>query len=122
MRLIAGLLWLFLTGAAYSQTAVTPPAYTGCGVVSATNASALVSTMTMCPTAQTNVPPWPSTPQMVYVINSEASAGALFVCPNGGTCTSGGIRIPASQAYGFLRPSAAMTVIAATTATVTVQW
>ena len=102
------------TGASSSAAAVT-----GFGTLSATNASTLLSTLTTGP----NSAVWPTVPGMVYVINASNSAGIVYACPLGGTCVAAtGIPIAPGGWYGFYKPATAMTVIAATTASVSAQW
>lgn len=115
--LLAGLL---LSAPAWAQTASVPPRMSGYGTLAATTASALLSTMTVGPGS----PAFPgSTLPMIYIYNSTNSAGVLYVCPLGGTCTSSvGIPIVAGGAWGFNGASQNMTVIAASTATVVAQW
>lgn len=96
-----------------------PAAVTGFGTVAATNASALLSTLTAGP----NSAVWPTTPGMVYVINSSASAGVVDICPLGGTCTAAvGVPIAPGGWYGFYKPATTMTIIASSTASVSAQW
>jgi hypothetical protein len=99
----------------------TVPAIHGFGTLSATAASTQLSTLTTGP----NSAAWPTgtlIPQ-VYVINSSTSAGIVYLCPLGGTCgTTVGIPIAAGSAYGVFAGSTAMTVYAASTATVVAQW
>lgn len=96
-----------------------PPPVTGFGTLSATGTFALASTLTLGPSSAG----WPAAPGMVYVVNAPASAGTVFVCPLGGTCTTAnGIPIAAGSAYGLFRPSTAMTLVAASTATVSFQF
>lgn len=91
----------------------------GFGTLSATNASALLSTLTAGP----NSAVWPTLPSVVVVINSSASAGVAYVCPLGGACTvATGIPLAAGARYRFYGPSTAMSVIAASTASVAAQW
>lgn len=96
-----------------------PAPIKGFGTLSATNASALLSTLTVGP----NSAAWPTSPNQMYVINSSASGGILYVCPLGGTCSATvGIPIAAGATESFFAPSTSMTVIAASTATVVAQW
>lgn len=92
---------------------------TGFGTLSATATSAALSTLTTGP----NSAAWPALPSAVTVINSSASAGVAYVCPLGGTCTAAtGIPLAAGAQIRFYQPSTAMTVVAASTASVTAQW
>lgn len=120
-RLILSLAALLAAGAALAQTVTVPQPVTGFGTLSVTNASALLSTLT----AGVNSPAWPAgtAGTMIYVINSPGSAGLLYLCPLGGTCTAAaGIPIAVGAAFGCNRCVPAMTVIAATTATAIAQW
>lgn len=97
----------------------TAPAIQGFGTLAATNASALLSTLTPGP----NSAAWPAVPGQIYVINSASSAGLIYLCPKGGTCSAAvGIPISAGNAYGVYQGATTMTVIAASTATVVAQW
>jgi hypothetical protein len=111
---------LLLAGLLLLPLAATAQYVTGFGTLAATNASASISTMTLGPNSAAWPPPQPTN---VYVSNATTSAGLLYVCPLGGTCTvANGIPIAPGASYGFARPAGAMTVIAATTATVWTQW
>lgn len=113
------LLWACAMLCAAPAMAQPETGVTGFGTLAVTNSSTLASTMTVGPTSGV----WPSTPQMVYVLNDASSAGSLFVCPLGGTCTAAnGLELTAGRSWGFLRPSLNMTMIAATTATVQFAW
>jgi hypothetical protein len=104
-----------LPAAAYAQQ----QQMTGFGTIAATTASVQVSTMTLGPQSNT----WPPSPKTVYVMNAAGSAGLLYVCPLGGTCSATtGIPISPGAAYGFAGPASTMTLVAASTATVWVQF
>lgn len=97
----------------------TPPAITGFGTLAVTASSALASTATAGP----NSAVWPTTTGMLYVRNESASAGTLYVCPLGGTCSATvGLELPPGQSWGFYKPATTMTVFATTTATMQAQW
>jgi hypothetical protein len=98
--------------------ATADPPVAGFGVVAATNASALLSTLTLGP----NSAVWPTTPGILYVINSGASAGIVHVCPLAGTCVAAGLPIAPGGYYKFNKPSTSMTIIADSTASVSAQW
>jgi hypothetical protein len=101
------------------QATTTPPAVTGFGTLALGNTSTALSTLSLGP----NSAAWPAQPGMVYVMNSTTSAGPIYVCPLGGTCTAAnGIPIAVGQWYGFYRPASGMTAIAPSTATVEVQY
>ena len=136
MRLLI-LLALLLAGPAFAQTAVVPgyqtpqnpglqfspvggpSSVTGWGQLSVTSSSTLMSGLS---TGQKSGA-WPNYPGMVYISNSPASAGILYVAPLGGTCSSTtDIPIAVGGSYGFLHPSSSLTVCAASTATAVAQW
>jgi hypothetical protein len=106
--------------ASFTGSVVTAPAAVkGFGTLAATSASTALSTVTAGP----NSAVWPTSPAQLYVINSPASAGTVYVCPLGGTCSASvGIPVPAGGAYGFYQAATGMTVFAASTATVVAQW
>jgi hypothetical protein len=109
-----------LPGSPMQQTGGTvgPPAIVGYGVLSLTAVSTAMSTLTLSP----NSGAWAVT-GMVFIKNRSASASNAYVCPMAGVCTSAvGIELVPGQAYGFTNPASAMTVIAASTATVEAQW
>lgn len=93
----------------------TAPAILGFGTLAVTAASTLVSTMTAGP----NSAAWNATPPgAVYVLNDAASAGNLYVCPLGGTCSATvGLELTPGRSWGFYKPAATMTVFATTTST-----
>lgn len=98
---------------------VTNPGIVGFGTLAVTNASALASTMTLGVNSGT----WSTTPAIVDVTNDPASAGILYVCPKGGTCTSANsIAVQVGQSFRFSGPATTMTFIAASTATAQVQF
>ena len=125
-RAIAALLGIVWGGAAIAQTSTVPAPLAGFGTLTVVNASALLSTLTVGPTDGTlpRLPVFPpSQMQMIYVINSPSSAGILYLCPLGGTCSATvGIPIAVGSSYGCFRCLPSMTVIAATTATAIGQW
>lgn len=105
----------------HARAQTVPPPVQGFGSLSVVNSNALVSTMTLGP----NSTAWPTSGNtgMVFVVNTLASAGNLYVCPLGGACTtSSGLEITPGHSWGFYRPSTSMTVIATTTATAQFQW
>lgn len=112
-----------LAGTAHAQlqtpTTTAPPPVSGFGTLSATAASTLLSTLTAGPNSSV----WPLLPKQIFVMNAPGSAGVVYVCPKGGTCSASvGIPIAAGYSYGFYQPATAMTVFAASTATVVAQW
>lgn len=118
MKKLLFLGWL-VPSVAFAQTV--PPAVLGFGTLSVTNANTLASTMTTGPSSQA----WPTTSNtgMVFVLNDSASAGNLYVCPFGGTCTTAnGLELIPGRSWGFYRPATSMTVIATSTATAQFQW
>jgi hypothetical protein len=112
-----------LTQDASGRTCVTSvgPAIVGFGKLSLTNASTLLSSATLGPGSAA----WPTLPGVVDVTNDPASADTIYACPTGNTpnCTTAtGIPIYVGQSFRFTGPSATMTLIAASTATVEVQF
>ncbi len=106
------------TSTVSGTVAAGPAAIVGYGVLALTAASTAMSTLTLSP----NSGAWTAT-GTVFIKNRSASAGNAYVCPMGGACTSAvGIELVPGQAYGFTKPASAMTVIAASTATVEAQW
>ena len=106
------------TSTVSGTVAAGPASVVGYGVLSLTAASTAMSTLTLSP----NSGAWAVT-GTVFIKNRSASAGNAYVCPMGGACTSAvGIELIPGQAYGFTKPASAMTVIAASTATVEAQW
>jgi hypothetical protein len=107
------------TPASTTPITTSPAAITGFGTLAVVNASALASTATAGP----NSAVWPTTTGMLYVRNESASAGTLYVCPLGGTCSATvGLELPPGQSWGFYKPATTMTVFATTTATMQAQW
>jgi hypothetical protein len=109
-----------LAGCSGSGGAVsTVPPIHGFGTLSATAASAALSGLTPGP----NSAVWPTSPAQMFVINSPGSAGIVYVCPLGGTCSATvGIPLSVGQSYALYQPSTSMTVFAVSTATVVAQW
>ena len=106
------------TSTVSGSVTVGPPAIVGYGVLSLTAASAAMSMLTLSP----NSGAWAVT-GTVFIKNRSASAGNIYVCPIAGVCTSAvGIELVPGQAYGFTKPASAITVIAASTATLEAQW
>lgn len=99
----------------------TAPAFaSGYGVLSATNSSVLLSTVT----AATNGNGWPTTSNVIYIKNIASSTGIFYVCPFGGTCSSSvGIAIEAGTSYTlYMKNPTFMTGVSASTSTVDLQW
>jgi hypothetical protein len=84
------------------------------------SASATTSTPLSTLTIGPNSLPWPTVPSLVYVLNQ--TAGTLYVCPLGGTCSTAGIWVLSGNAYGFFNMSTNATVYAASAGTVQAQW
>lgn len=120
------LMWLNSLGQAIPSSISNPLPTTGVsisgyGKLSLTNASILLSTAALGPGSAA----WPSSPAVVDVTNDSVSADTIYACPTGSTptCTTAtGIPIYVGETYRFTRPSATMTLIAASTATVEVQF
>jgi hypothetical protein len=98
---------------------VAPPGLVGFGTLSVTAASTLASTLALGP----NSGLWSTTPGLMVVLNDVNSAGNLYVCPIGGTCTAAnGLELTPGRSWSFYAPATTMTVIAASTATAQFQW
>jgi hypothetical protein len=124
---IAALLALARPVAAAPPTIITPAPITGYGVLNATNASALLSTLAV--NAGGTAFPTENLPDgYIEVLNSVSSAGILYVCPFGGTCsTTVGYPLAVGQSKTFFIQAAngqfpGVTVIAASTAIAVVSW
>lgn len=115
---VFALLFSFVAQAQTVVTVTSPPIQ-GYGTLAATNTSALLSTLT----ASAGSAAWPVHPGTVNVQNAASSAGILYVCPLGGVCSASvGIPVAAGASYRVYQPATAMTVIAASTATIWAQW
>ena len=114
------LLLALVAGAGESRAQTPPPQQIkGFGTLSVSTSSVSLSTLTPGPGS----PAWPFGPNLIYIINATGSAGTLFVCPLGGTCSSSvGIPLAAGTAYGFVAPSTNVTVISTSTSTAVAQW
>lgn len=89
------------------------------GTLALTNASTLLSTLALIP----NSAAWPTKPLALIVLNEAASAGNLYVCPLGGTCTiANGFELVPGRSWTFPNPSTNATAIAASTAKLQAQW
>lgn len=123
MRLILLVAALLLGAPAFAQVGVphTPTITNGFGTLSVTAASVAVSTVTV----GVNSLAWRMPLNGTLVIqNSQASAGLLYVCPLGGTCTSAGWPVSpgGSITFSLGGSTTSPTVIAATTATAIIGW
>jgi hypothetical protein len=108
-----------VTGTITGTVTVAPPGIVGFGTLAVTAASTLGSTLTLGP----NSGAWSATPGLLVVLNDVNSAGNLYVCPIGGTCTAAnGLELTPGRSWSFYAPSTSLTVIAATTATAQFQW
>jgi hypothetical protein len=108
-----------VTGTITGTVTVAPPGIVGFGTLAATAASTLASTLTLGP----NSGSWSATPGLLVVLNDVNSAGNLYVCPIGGTCTAAnGLELTPGRSWTFYAPSTSLTVIAASTATAQFQW
>lgn len=129
-KYIAALAFSVLASNAMAQQAsqpVGPAVIAGFGTLAVSTSSILLSTATVGPNSTTfpggNLPN-----RQIIVRNSTSSAGVLYVCPLGGTC-SAAVGIPLAigetktlnvQAVAGILP--AISVIAATTATAVSEW
>jgi len=108
-----------VTGTVTGTVTVAPPGIVGFGTLAVTAASTLGSTLTLGP----NSGAWSATPGLLVVLNDAGSAGNLYVCPIGGTCSAAnGLELTPGRSWSFYAPSTNLTVIAATTATAQFQW
>jgi len=108
-----------VTGTITGTVTVAPPGIVGFGTLAVTAASTLGSTLTLGP----NSGSWSATPGLLVVLNDVNSAGNLYVCPIGGTCTAAnGLELTPGRSWTFYAPSTSLTVIAATTAAAQFQW
>jgi hypothetical protein len=108
-----------VTGTITGIVTVAPPGIVGFGTLAATAASTLASTLTLGP----NSGAWSATPGLLVVLNDAGSAGNLYVCPIGGTCTAAnGLELTPGRSWTFYAPSTSLTVIADSTATAQFQW
>ncbi len=82
----------------------------------AATTSTLISSVTLGP----NSGSWPVVPGQVWI--SNLTTGILYVCPLGGTCGTSGLPILAGSSFGIFMGTTAMTVYAATSGLVGVQW
>lgn len=106
-----------------AQLVITPTGplpVSGYGQLAVTNTSALLSTVTKG-TKSTDLP---STPGLVFVANLGTSASVVYVNPLGTPAlTTTGVPIAPGSAYGFnLQNPSLASIIADSTATVSLQW
>ncbi len=106
-------------GAGAAPTPTIPPKLTAYGILSVTASSVALSTLTVSP----NSPAWPTTYPNNYVSirNSILSAGVVYVCWLGGTCsaTVGDPVAVGQSATRNVGNTVSPTLFAASTATVT---
>lgn len=109
---------------ARADIVIAPQVMNGFGTVSVVNASALISTVTVGPNS-TAFPASTLPNQTFSIRNSVSSAGVLYVCPLGGTCTTA-VGIPLAvgevKTWGIGGRTVVPSVIAVTTATAVVEW
>lgn len=126
-RLALALLAVLACGTARAQTVITPAPINGYATLAVLTASLSLSTATLGP----NSPAFPVSAlpsKYIEIRNAAASAGTLFVCPLGGTCTAAvGVPLAVGESKTWSVPSAngqftSPTVIAASTATAIVSW
>lgn len=108
---------------AQNFTIIIPPTLNGYGVLAVVAASVAISTVT----PGTNSAPFPTgglPGRTLNVKNAIGSAGVLYVCPLGGTCSAAvGIPLAQGESQTWAVSSAlSVTVIAATTATAVASW
>ena len=129
-KYIAVLAFSALISNAHAQQAsqpVGPAAIAGFGTLAVSTSSILLSTATVGPNSTTF--PGGNLPNRQIVIrNSSASAGLLYVCPLGGTCSATvGIPLAIGETKTFNVPAVvgilpSISVIAVTTATAISEW
>ena len=106
-----------------APSAVLPPVLHGCGTIALTTASTAVTAAntTLCSGST-----WPtSSLNLALVVNNQgSSAGAIYFCPTGGTCTTTGQYVAAGQGFTWNIPftANAPTLTAVSTATVFIWW
>lgn len=108
--------------AAFAQFPAFPTISNGYGTLAVTAASTAVSTVTIGPSSNTWIMPLNGN---LTIYNSPASAGNLYVCLFGGTCTSSnGFPLIAGQQITFNigGRTTSPTVIADSTATALIGW
>ena len=115
------LLWPAL---AVAQVAVpsSPSPQNGFGTLSVSNSSINVSTVSTGPNSNSWKMPLFGN---LVILNESGSAGAVYVCPLGGVCTSAnGLPVPVGTAVTFNLggSSVSPTIIAGSTATVWIGW
>ena len=128
-KYIAALAFSVLASSALAQSTqqIVPATLAGFGTLAVSTSSILLSTATVGPNSTTfpggNLPG-----RQIIVRNSTASAGVLYICPLGGTC-SATVGIPLAigetktfnvQAVAGILPS--ISVIAVSTATAVSEW
>lgn len=121
----ASLACLLLAGEASAQmppVAQNPTVLNGYGTLSVSNSSIAVSGVTTSPNSAAWKMPLNG---YLYITNSPASAGTLYVCPLGGTCSSSNgtpLSIGSQSIFNLGGSTTSPTVIAASTATAIISW
>ena len=130
MRIVIALVLAMLTasvpsfGQGTQPTTIYPPVTAGYGTLSVSTSSIAVSTLTAGP----NSPSYPTglllPSRFLSVRNSIGSAGVLYVCLYGGTCTAAvGTPLAIGESKTWtLNGTTSPTVIAASTATLVAEW
>lgn len=99
-----------------------PTVQNGYGTLSVTNSSVAVSTVTTSPNSAVWKMPLNG---YLFIRNSPSSAGILYVCPLGGTCSSSNgipLNIGDNGQFNLGGSTTSPTVIAASTATAIIGW
>lgn len=109
---------------AYAQVGVPslPTIQNGYGQLSVSNSSINVSTVTTSPNSAAWAMPLFGN---LVIYNMSSSAGAVYICPKGGTCSSSvGLEVKpgGSATFALGGATTSPTIIAASTATVFVGW
>lgn len=109
---------------AQNVAVIIPPTLSGYGVLSVTAASVAASTATLGGPNSSPFPTGALPGRTLEVKSAIGSAGTLYVCPLGGTCSAlVGIPLaPGESKTWALSSAAAVTLIAATTASAVVSW
>ena len=122
-RLLAALLMVASPAFAGTDSTIYPPATAGYGTLSVSTSSIAVSTLTAGPNSA-SYPTGLLPSRFLSVRNSIGSAGFLYVCLYGGTCTASvGIPLAVGESKTWtLNSPTSPTVIAASTATLIAEW
>ncbi len=122
-NIIATLLLCLVAVGARAQPVNMPPGLSGFGTLSATNSSTALSTLTVGPNSKAWAMPFAG---VLNLLNASTSAGLLYLCPFGGTCSATvGIPLIVGQSISGINlggSTVSPTVFAVSTATVVAWW